>query len=290
VNGRPCVREFRTRKAQIAFLFATNHDDGADDFQKTRAFYFGITFAQQKRKYFEKGEAMKSKKLMPMTLLAAAAIVWNAAPTWGQSVGGSQSERSGESQTPVSKGNQTTGSDAPSKAQKSGTGQSGKDSSVGGTQSKRTPDSDTPVPEGRFSDPSKAGKSQSPRGAGQSNKDTSIGGTQDRRSGESDTPLPQGNRSAGSDDPSKAGRGSRHTSQVSGIGGQQDIRQAQEALKNQGHDPGPIDGVMGPQTRQALRTFQSSNGLKQTGMLDAETKQKLNIEDSATRGSTRGTR
>jgi peptidoglycan hydrolase-like protein with peptidoglycan-binding domain len=63
--------------------------------------------------------------------------------------------------------------------------------------------------------------------------------------------------------------------------GQQDVRQAQEALKNQGHNPGPIDGVMGSQTRQALREFQSKNGLKQTGTLDAETKQKLNIEGSS---------
>ena len=31
------------------------------------------------------------------------------------------------------------------------------------------------------------------------------------------------------------------------------VRQVQEALKAQGHDPGPIDGVMGPQTQQALR-------------------------------------
>jgi Putative peptidoglycan binding domain len=259
-------------------------------FRKQERFTLASRLRSEKGKHCEKGEAMKRKKLMPVTLLAAAAIAWNAAPTWGQSVGGSQSERSGESQTPVPKGNQTTGSDAPSKAQKSGTGQSGKDTSVGGTQGKRAGDSDTPLPEGRFSDPSKAGTSQSPRGAGPSNKDTSIGGSQDRQSGESNTPLPQGSRSAGSDDPGRAGRASRHTSQASGVGGQQDIRQAQEALKSQGLDPGPIDGVMGPQTRQALRAFQSSNGLKQTGMLDAETKQKLNIEDSATRGSTRGTR
>jgi peptidoglycan hydrolase-like protein with peptidoglycan-binding domain len=65
------------------------------------------------------------------------------------------------------------------------------------------------------------------------------------------------------------------------MGGQQDVRQAQEALKNQGHDPGPIDGVMGSQTRQALRAFQSKHGLKQTGTLDGETKQKLNIEGSS---------
>jgi peptidoglycan hydrolase-like protein with peptidoglycan-binding domain len=69
--------------------------------------------------------------------------------------------------------------------------------------------------------------------------------------------------------------------------GQQDIREAQEALKSQGHDPGPIDGVMGSQTRQALREFQSKNGLKQTGNLDAETKQKLKIDGSSS-GSSSG--
>jgi peptidoglycan hydrolase-like protein with peptidoglycan-binding domain len=68
------------------------------------------------------------------------------------------------------------------------------------------------------------------------------------------------------------------------MSGQQDIRQVQEALKNQGQNPGPIDGIMGPQTRQALRAFQSKNGLKQTGTLDAETTEKLNI-DSASSGS-----
>lgn len=69
------------------------------------------------------------------------------------------------------------------------------------------------------------------------------------------------------------------------MSGQQDIRQAQEALKAQGHDPGPIDGVMGPQTSQALREFQSSNGLQQTGRLDEQTKEKLNIENTSNRGS-----
>jgi hypothetical protein len=218
---------------------------------------------------------MKSKKLMPVTLFAAAAIAWNA-PTWGQSVGGSQSERSGESQTPISPspGSQTTGSDAPSKAQKSGTGQRGKDSSVGGTQSKRSGESDTPVSQGRFGDSSDKGSGSASQG--QRNKDTSVGGSQSKRSGESDIPATPGRFG----DPSTAGQRSRSVSQSHGMSGQQDIREVQEALKKQGHDPGPIDGVMGPQTVQALRAFQSSNGLKQTGMLDAETKQKLNIESS----------
>jgi hypothetical protein len=207
-------------------------------------------------------------------LMAVAALAFNAAPAWAQSVGGSQSERSGESQTPVPPG-RSTGTEDPSKVQKSprAAGQSNKDTSIGGSQSKRDSESDAPVSPGRLGsdDPSKVEKST--RGVGRSNKDTSIGGSQSKRSPDSQTPLLQGSRSAGSDNP------------TSGSAGQQDIRQAQEALKNQGHDPGPIDGVMGPQTREALKAFQTSNGLKQTGMLDAETKQKLNIHDASTRGS-----
>jgi peptidoglycan hydrolase-like protein with peptidoglycan-binding domain len=163
---------------------------------------------------------MKRKQII---LLVTAAIALNGAPIWAQSGGGNKSE------------------------------------------------SDTRLPQG---EPSQAGK-------GPGTKDTSIGGSQSKRSGESQTPLPEG---------SKAGRSSRDMSQSSGTSGQQEIRQVQEALKNQGHDPGPVDGVMGPQTRQALRAFQSSNGLKQTGMLDPETKQKLNIENSSGRATPGGTR
>jgi hypothetical protein len=54
-----------------------------------------------------------------------------------------------------------------------------------------------------------------------------------------------------------------------------DIRQVQEALKNQGQNPGPIDGIMGSRTQQALRQFQRANGLEQTGTLDEVTLQKL---------------
>ncbi len=55
------------------------------------------------------------------------------------------------------------------------------------------------------------------------------------------------------------------------------IKAVQQALKDNGHDPGAINGVMGPQTLQALRAFQQSNGLKPTGVLDSETAQKLGI-------------
>jgi hypothetical protein len=58
----------------------------------------------------------------------------------------------------------------------------------------------------------------------------------------------------------------------------EDIKKVQEALKEKGNDPGPADGVMGPQTQKALRAFQSKNGLKTSGRLDAETAKALGVE------------
>jgi peptidoglycan hydrolase-like protein with peptidoglycan-binding domain len=49
----------------------------------------------------------------------------------------------------------------------------------------------------------------------------------------------------------------------------------QKALKEQGHDPGPVDGVMGAQTSAALKAYQKKQGLRVTGQLDAETAAKL---------------
>jgi hypothetical protein len=53
------------------------------------------------------------------------------------------------------------------------------------------------------------------------------------------------------------------------------IGQAQELLKAAGYDPGPIDGVLGPQTREALRRYQAGQKLPVTGNLDAATRQAL---------------
>jgi peptidoglycan hydrolase-like protein with peptidoglycan-binding domain len=53
------------------------------------------------------------------------------------------------------------------------------------------------------------------------------------------------------------------------------IKRAQESLKAEGWDPGPVDGVVGPRTRQALRAYQARAGLPQTGVLDATTFQRL---------------
>jgi len=49
------------------------------------------------------------------------------------------------------------------------------------------------------------------------------------------------------------------------------VMDAQQALAAKGYTPGPIDGVMGPRTRAALRTFQTNSGLPVTGELDGLT-------------------
>lgn len=53
------------------------------------------------------------------------------------------------------------------------------------------------------------------------------------------------------------------------------VTSAQRALARQSHDPGPIDGRMGPRTRAALRAFQTQRGLAPNGQLDDATFERL---------------
>lgn len=61
----------------------------------------------------------------------------------------------------------------------------------------------------------------------------------------------------------------------------QTVTDVQQALKGKGQDPGPIDGMMGPQTQAALKAYQKAEGLEATGRLDAKTKASLGIDKSA---------
>ena len=63
------------------------------------------------------------------------------------------------------------------------------------------------------------------------------------------------------------------------------VKAVQQALKEKGHDPGEIDGKMGPKTQAALRDFQSQEGINASGRLDAETMSKLGIEAKAGAGT-----
>jgi peptidoglycan hydrolase-like protein with peptidoglycan-binding domain len=71
-----------------------------------------------------------------------------------------------------------------------------------------------------------------------------------------------------------------------------DIERVQTALKQNGHDPGPIDGVSGPRTTAALKAYQKAQGLEPTGRLDEATLAKLDTpaksaSTSQTGGDTR---
>src|SRR5215468_4387817 len=55
------------------------------------------------------------------------------------------------------------------------------------------------------------------------------------------------------------------------------IRQAQERLQAAGFNPGAIDGALGPQTRDALRWFQNSKGIRATGEPDEVTLDALGV-------------
>ena len=71
--------------------------------------------------------------------------------------------------------------------------------------------------------------------------------------------------------------------------GDEKVRAAQQALKDKGHDPGTIDGKMGPKTQSAIRDFQKAQGMEATGHLDAKTMQSLGMDgDKTSMSSTTG--
>lgn len=56
------------------------------------------------------------------------------------------------------------------------------------------------------------------------------------------------------------------------------IEALQAALKEAGHDPGPVDGIMGSGTRSALRDFQKKNDLRADGFPDPDSLSALGID------------
>jgi hyperosmotically inducible protein len=51
----------------------------------------------------------------------------------------------------------------------------------------------------------------------------------------------------------------------------------QQALKDKGFDPGPVDGIEGPQTVSALKGYQKAENVTMTGKLDPATAAKLGV-------------
>lgn len=58
------------------------------------------------------------------------------------------------------------------------------------------------------------------------------------------------------------------------------VREAQQALSDRGFNTGGADGVMGPQTRNAVMEFQRNNNIAATGRLDGATLRALNVSDT----------
>jgi peptidoglycan hydrolase-like protein with peptidoglycan-binding domain len=49
------------------------------------------------------------------------------------------------------------------------------------------------------------------------------------------------------------------------------VRRVQQALVKKGIDPGPIDGIFGPRTKEGVRKFQDRYGIKASGEIDNQT-------------------
>jgi peptidoglycan hydrolase-like protein with peptidoglycan-binding domain len=62
---------------------------------------------------------------------------------------------------------------------------------------------------------------------------------------------------------------------------QSDIRRMQEALDEKGYAAGRADGIMGPRTEAALRSFQQSKGLQATGQPSQQTVAALGINPAS---------
>ena len=58
------------------------------------------------------------------------------------------------------------------------------------------------------------------------------------------------------------------------------IREAQQALKDKGFDPGSVDGMNGRATRAAIKSFQSKNNLTADGRLGPKTLDALGVKQA----------
>lgn len=60
-----------------------------------------------------------------------------------------------------------------------------------------------------------------------------------------------------------------------------EVKEVQQKLKSENLYKGNVDGIIGPETQQALKQFQKKNNLQQTGRLDDQTAQKLGIAEQS---------
>jgi peptidoglycan hydrolase-like protein with peptidoglycan-binding domain len=61
------------------------------------------------------------------------------------------------------------------------------------------------------------------------------------------------------------------------------IRDVQQALKDKGMDPGPVDGVNGPATKAAIKKYQDQQNLNEDGKLGPKTLDSLGVKESSSK-------
>ena len=69
-----------------------------------------------------------------------------------------------------------------------------------------------------------------------------------------------------------------HASKVGASGSHAQVMAFQQALKDKGFDPGPIDGTVGPRTTAAVRAYQKTEHLTMTGEMNPDTAAKLGVK------------
>ena len=65
------------------------------------------------------------------------------------------------------------------------------------------------------------------------------------------------------------------------------VRDAQSELQHEGLYRGQIDGVLGPETKQAIAAYQAREGLQQTATLDQDTVERMNLAPGSDRRAAR---
>ncbi len=100
-----------------------------------------------------------------------------------------------------------------------------------------------------------------------SGENGSTGGAMGNRGGMNQGGMKSGSMGGASTHHARAMTGHRSRSSAQ-------VREVQQALNQNGASL-QVDGVLGPDTRKALRNYQSQNGLRATGRIDAQTRQKL---------------
>jgi Putative peptidoglycan binding domain len=63
--------------------------------------------------------------------------------------------------------------------------------------------------------------------------------------------------------------------------GSRTVRDAQQALKDKGYDPGPIDGIDGPRTEAAVRQYQEKENIEPDGRLGPKTLDSLGVKQAS---------